>query len=319
MQKFTRTVADLYSLAEQASSSRFFAEMLGLLKPLIHFDGAVLGLGECRTSAPKVGIIEAHIYGRHPAIVHDYADLERIDPVTAAYLSSKMEEPLQANCPSYFRQCRLQLLNNLTSKYEPRHLLLFGDRPTDATAGRWLVCYRDTSEGFSESETQYLQGLWLHIGRAIDHNRRCVLDALDANRKSRATALLTRQGYINVADQCFHELVQREWPNETSFRLPAKVFQTLLLGHNYVGRYCILSLKEQQGYLLCSASRGDTLQRLTPAETVVAKLFSAGMSNREVAVALGVSTNTVRSQLTRLYSKLNVHNKIQLRQRIEPH
>ncbi|MGN6702333.1 MAG: response regulator transcription factor [Burkholderiaceae bacterium] len=41
-----------------------------------------------------------------------------------------------------------------------------------------------------------------------------------------------------------------------------------------------------------------------------------GMSTKKIAAELGVSPNTVRTQLSHLYSKLDVHDKAQLAQRL---
>jgi DNA-binding CsgD family transcriptional regulator/tetratricopeptide (TPR) repeat protein len=64
---------------------------------------------------------------------------------------------------------------------------------------------------------------------------------------------------------------------------------------------------------LTPARRGDPdRDRLTPQEREVKRLVATGMSNREVAAELLVSTKTVEVHLTRIYSKLGVASRRQL-------
>jgi LuxR family maltose regulon positive regulatory protein len=51
--------------------------------------------------------------------------------------------------------------------------------------------------------------------------------------------------------------------------------------------------------------------RLTERERDVLQLLAIGMSNREIAVTLTVTVNTVKTHLTSLYSKLNVHSRVE--------
>ncbi|MBB5167729.1 helix-turn-helix transcriptional regulator [Mycobacterium sp. AZCC_0083] len=46
---------------------------------------------------------------------------------------------------------------------------------------------------------------------------------------------------------------------------------------------------------------------LTPVERRVATLAAEGMTNRDVAAALFISTKTVEANLSRVYRKLGIH------------
>lgn len=50
--------------------------------------------------------------------------------------------------------------------------------------------------------------------------------------------------------------------------------------------------------------------QLTPQEEAVSTLVSQGLSNREVAAELFVSTRTVQYHLTRVYAKLGVRSEL---------
>jgi DNA-binding CsgD family transcriptional regulator len=53
-------------------------------------------------------------------------------------------------------------------------------------------------------------------------------------------------------------------------------------------------------------------EALTPAESRVAELISAGHTNRVTAERLGVSANTVGTQLRSVFDKLGVTSRVQL-------
>lgn len=55
-----------------------------------------------------------------------------------------------------------------------------------------------------------------------------------------------------------------------------------------------------------------TLDQLTPTEFQVLRLIGQGKSNDEIAGALFISKNTVRSHIKSIYAKLNTHSRLQL-------
>ncbi|MFW6160277.1 MAG: DNA-binding response regulator [Acidobacteriota bacterium] len=55
-----------------------------------------------------------------------------------------------------------------------------------------------------------------------------------------------------------------------------------------------------------------TLDQLTPTEFQVLRLIGQGKSNDEIAQAMFISKNTVRSHIKSIYAKLNTHSRLQL-------
>jgi LuxR family maltose regulon positive regulatory protein len=53
------------------------------------------------------------------------------------------------------------------------------------------------------------------------------------------------------------------------------------------------------------------VEALTPQEQRVLRLLAAGRSNQEIAQALTVSLNTVKTHVKNLYSKLHVTSRMQ--------
>ena len=57
---------------------------------------------------------------------------------------------------------------------------------------------------------------------------------------------------------------------------------------------------------------GTAVVKLNPAEVEVVARLARGLTNREIAAELGKSIGTVKNQLSSVYRKLGVRNRLQL-------
>jgi len=316
MQAFSRTLVDLYHVAENSSLSAFPEQALHLLQPWIGFDGAVFGMGENQAEAPvSLQIVQAHVYNRDASLLTDYREVAATDPVTGAYLTG-LNSPLQVDCQALYRQQKLDDVAAFTHKHQIRHLMLYGDAPTAGNVGRWMVLYRSDNCAFHASQTECLHAAWFHVSRAIDLNRSAVLNRLDPQHVLRASALVGIRGAIEAGDPHFFTLLAREWPACSHNSLPAALLHCAEKGLVYRGRHIEVTVRRQDTYLVCVAHAIDQQALLTPGEYAVARRFAEGLSSKEIARELGVSPHTVRSQLSNAYSKLDVHDKAALAQRL---
>jgi DNA-binding NarL/FixJ family response regulator len=64
-----------------------------------------------------------------------------------------------------------------------------------------------------------------------------------------------------------------------------------------------------------AARTGRDYAALTPQELAVARLVVSGMTNREVSEELMISTKTVEFHLSKIYAKLKIRSRSQLRAR----
>jgi DNA-binding CsgD family transcriptional regulator len=276
-------------------------------------------MGEAYTDKRvNLQIVQAHVHNRSDSMLEDYAKVSADDPVTGAFLNG-LAAPLPVDCKAVYGQKKLDDLQQFARRHELRHLMLYGDHPTAGDPGRWMVLYRGTDAAFNEQEAEFLHAAWFHVSRAIDICHARVLDQLDGVRAQRASALVSLRGAIEAADPHFFALLQREWPEHHGKNLPAPLKENLGQHYVYRGRQIEIAMKRQDAYLVCLARASHTLDMLTPGEEAVARRFAAGLSAKEIARELGVSPHTVRSQLTSLYGKLNVHDKAELAQYLIAH
>lgn len=314
MQAFSRSLIELYQLADQAEVQDFPREALGLLRRWVGFDGAVLGMGEAAADAdPDLRITQAHVHGRDEGILRDYREVSAADPVTQAFLAG-LAGPMAIDCRGLYRTRSTQGLEAFSRSHGLRHLMLFGDPPAAGEAARWLVLYRSDGSAFAAEDGEYLHAAWFHLSRAIGINRAALLDRHDDVAARRSSALVHANGRIEVADRRFLELLRGQWPAGDPRQLPAEAVQWLAAGLSWRGARIELSARRAQGFYVCTATPLQPNALLTPGEQAVGRRFAAGMSHKQIARELGVAPNTVRSQITRLYAKLGVHDKAALAQ-----
>lgn len=316
MHAFSRTLVDLYQLAENTSLGEFPEEVLRLLQPWIRFDGAVFGMGESQVAAQaNLQIVQAHIHQRDDSLLADYAQVSSADPVTEAFLAG-LTSPLAVDCQALYRDKKLDEMEAFVKKHDMRHLMLYGNSPTEATPGRWMVLYRSDNTAFQSEEAEYLHAAWFHVSRAVDINRSTALNQQDPQHAQRASALVNARGIIEAADPQFLHLLESEWPFHANKSLPQPLLDALDKGPTYRGRQIEVVTRQQDGFRVCIARPISKLSLLSPSEHAVARRFAAGLSNKEIAKELGVSPHTVRSQLSNAYGKLGVHDKAALAQRL---
>jgi DNA-binding CsgD family transcriptional regulator len=316
MHAFSRSLAQLYELAEQSGPEQFPGRALDVMRRWVGFDGAVLGMGEAvPDAAADLRITQAHVHERDPRILEEYAAVSAADPVTAAFVRG-LERPMRVDSRRTYRGRELAQLDDFTRKHALRHLMLFGDQPSPARAARWLVLYRASDDPFAEADAEHLHAAWFHLSRAIGANRAAMLDRHDAARARRALALVNLQGRIEMADSAFPRMLREEWAAWQGLQLPEPLLARLASPGCFHGRRIEVTIARQGTWFVCSASTPGPHALLAPGEMAVARRFAAGMSHKQIARELGVSPHTVRSQIKRLYAKLDVHDKAAMAQRL---
>lgn len=345
MQAFSSTVRDLYALAEYASPDQFLTRAIGLMQMWIRFDGAIFGTGEAgdagghglpvsslvpgaelpghaMAAASATAAATATAGGIHVPPPARAAD----DPVAQGFRNAPLS-PTRGGIRVLYRKGRQGKrikeretgnFRSLAEELGMCHLMLHGDDPDRVRPARWIVLYRQHDVRFAESDASTLHGLWTHLSRALAINRARAMERLQGTyahrEQSGATGLINDEGQVEIADQRFFDLLEREWPELAPEFIPHEAMEILNQEKPYRGAQIELTLVRQAGCNLCRIRPVDAMEVLTPREFVVARRFAAGMSHKQIARELGVSHHTVRNQLAHLYRKLNLHDKASLAQ-----
>jgi DNA-binding CsgD family transcriptional regulator len=117
----------------------------------------------------------------------------------------------------------------------------------------------------------------------------------------------------------------RMWPDDTSFHWIAVALPSGARRRPFIARaeatfaalFPVIALGERLHVFTMQAAEGTQLAWLdgagvSQAEQRVLRLVGRGLTNREVAVALGLSPNTVRNTLARAFQKLDVSSRAEL-------
>ena len=313
LQTFSHTLVELYETAENVEINAFPAEVVRLLGKLVGFDGAVLGMGESTHPNPQNLVIHnAFVHGRDPEILSDYAQVSMFDPMTHKFLSG-LAQPLAGSFSTIEPGKRMNQLRDFHNSHDLQHLLLFGEAGGNQDPARWLVLYRGTGDSFDMQARQNIAAVWPHLARSLSINRSRFLQRQFPHHRHKGVALINSSGFIEVAEPLFRQLCALEWPTQFSRKVPDAVWKSWRRGLDYVGARAKFKIQlSHENFIVSQASAIGPLDRLTPAEGVVATSFAAGQSAKAIAIALGVSVHTVRSQIAQVYEKLNIHDKGEL-------
>lgn len=310
---FSHTLVELYEIAEHIELNAFAPEIIRLAKKLIDFDGAVLGMGESSGSdLQNLVIHNAFVHGRDPKILSDYAEISTADPMTKKFLVG-LPEPLVNSYATIESGKRMNGLRAFYKSHDLQHLLLFGCIGNEQKLARWLVLYRGAGDIFSEQARQHIAALWPHVVRGFSINQSCFLHQQFPSNQHCGVALVSSSGTLELADPIFKKLCALEWPAGAIKKIPDVVWDSWRRGLHYVGIKVKFTVHlRHEGFIVSQAFAIGPLDRLTSAEHIVAIRFAAGLSAKAIANALGLSVHTVRTQLSQVYKKLNIHDKGEL-------
>jgi DNA-binding CsgD family transcriptional regulator len=309
MHLFSRTLLAIYLESTKGSIHEFQAATVRLLHDSFDFDGVVLGASQF-DAIPGMRIISAYIDGRSRSFLDDYLPLLSSDPIMVSLLGG-LDHPIQADLDSYYRNRDLSELDSFAHKYNLRKLMAFGDRPCPETPTRWIMLFRDADSEFTSIQQELLGNLWPHLSQATSICNARAVSLRSLAPPCCATALLNKCGEIAFADMRFMQLLRFEWPDSDMPDGVRRVREQLLQTRAFRGRYIDIVMAPGSS-LVCLARPTAACRSITPRETLVARRFAAGLSHKEVARELGISPNTVRTQLTHVYAKLQLHDKAAL-------
>ncbi len=327
MQAFSSTVRDLYALAEYASPDQFLTRAIGLMQMWIRFDGAIFGTGE-RADHQSLSMLESDPIAEGATVPETLQARAKFrdDPVARGFRDAPLS-PSRGGIRELYRKSRdgrkpkstqLAGVRSLAEELGLCHLIVHGDDPDKVRPARWIVLYRQHDVRFAETDAACLHGLWIHLSRALAINRARTRERLSRATTGRdnsgASGLIADDGQVEIADQRFFDLLEREWPEIAPDFIPEEALGLLNEGKVFRGSQIEMSMVRQTGGNLCRVRPVDAMEGLTPREFVVARRFAAGMSHKQIARELGVSHHTVRNQLAHLYRKLNLHDKASLAQ-----
>ena len=312
LQAFSKTLAELYSLAEHATPEKFRLEALRRIRRLIRFDGAMFGNGAFdKNDAQRLVAEQACVFNLDKSLLTEYNEALQGDPVARAFLKVLRRSVVFDRAELYATK-ELARFAALAKKHDIQYLMLHWEARLADCPGLGIMLCRAVGPCFNKEEVALLQTLWPHLAQASRINLHRALDMVDSYGRSRALALVNPQGEIDVMNEVMFDLLKLEWPDFDGRRIHAQAIASLTDHGAYRGKWIDISSTLKSGYLACVGRRMSFIDRLSPSERTVADHFAKGMKHKEIASRLNVSPNTVRNQIAQAYQKLDVHSKAEL-------
>jgi DNA-binding CsgD family transcriptional regulator len=303
----------------------FKAWALNETQALVHFDKANWGSGVFVDGT--LVFFGVYVQGLDSAFATRFNEMSHLD-TRANELLSNPNLTLNRDChdPADTDQTfRRYVLDPSGVRYG----LYSGVREKNTGVFDGLVLMRSTeSPAFTEQERSTVEVLAPHLAQACAANRlERAQDTIDSGRRAAYQNIVcSRQGLLIAADPDAIQMLLREWPEWHGGRLPAPLaeainasivcrndepqqvlhLQTLVARIHIDGDQVLLRLREP-----------NVIDTLGQRELSVAQRFADGASYKEIAQALQISPSTVSNQLSVVYTKLAVSNKIALRQELE--
>jgi DNA-binding CsgD family transcriptional regulator len=181
---------------------------------------------------------------------------------------------------------------------------------------------------FTERERSTVEVLVPHLSQACAANRlERAQDNIDAGRRALYHSIVsTRDGLLVAAETSATRMLLTEWPDWVGGALPAPIADTIKavaisvdLEPAQVIRFktLVAHIHVNIDQVLVRLRAPGVIDSLGPRELLVAERFAEGWSYKEIAKALDISPSTVSNQLSVVYSKLGVSNKIAMRRELE--
>jgi DNA-binding CsgD family transcriptional regulator len=300
LQYFSSMMLEMYETAEQVACADFSALYIDLFSRVLSFDVAELGCGYVR---------ERRRSPREPT------------SADATVLSSSFHLDLAP--PAVCNSGRMRQLFDpgrllgYTQQLGLRQLLLIGSTGSPQRPARWLLLGRRGRRAFTTGAALYVVALWPHVLRCNELCQRRYLAAQAGACTEGGFALVSAHDAVEASDDMFGYLARCEWPSSQVGQLPGAALGALRSQGRYEGRLTRWSLARGPGDAsLCKVIERLPSDLLTPAETVTARHYAQGRTHGEIAVLLGVSSNTVRTHLAHVFSKLDIHRKSELPARL---
>lgn len=302
---------DLRRESRKAAGTDFQAWALERFQMVLEYDAAFWGTGAYVDDDP---ILHTSIRYRLPAENEQMWDRYRQIDECVPHIMAAQGRMVAIN---HDRLSRMAVYEHVWQPFGVAHLM--SAYQFDASNGLYEIFsfYRsDTARPFTADECRLGDSLIAHLGdtyRIHQLGQLCVT-ARDADPYQRALA--DRKGVLHSAEQPFAEVLAAEWPAWRGPLLPEPLVVRLEAepAFRFAGKRVIIEVRPARDPALVSlfARPVNPVDLLTARELEVARLFTRGLSHKEVARDLAISPATVRVHLSSIYQKTEIDNKAAL-------
>lgn len=307
--EFSRLLLSLYRSAQEVPVQQFQEAVLQQLKSLLPFDASIWG-----TATMTSGGIDIHTLHRHNFPDAMMAAFERVkhQDSAAVRVTRQPHMTIGFSAEEEFAREDQAEIRQFARDFAQHHCFITSDIHPLTHFAEWISLFRsDPKQRCTPEEVEFLDALSPHLMQALAINRLVHLDRLagDAARESWAVAIADARGVLYHADPRFRQLVDADWPIESSGRLPGELLERLQEGGGRVlGTQVVVQSALEQGLFFLKARERREVDSLSSREFMVARMLASGMTQKQIASRLERSPETIRTQVKAIFNKMHINN-----------
>ncbi len=320
MDALNKLILEIYRAAKETPVDEFQELALALVRNQIHFRTAAWGTGEI-TEAGGLVAHTMHLHNEPPEMLDDWASINSHDTVIDEAFANP-NRALTFHAPCWFSSSDHALMLDYSRRYGHLNNMIINTISNSHPQGQWLSLYRnDKHDHWEQNDAHFLEQVMPHLIEALEMNRLLGQAHFPATadfmaqadfRLAGTRALARLDGTLYHCGKKFAEFLREVWPEWKSGKLPAELIKTLSFeGEALLAGHAISSVNHGN-LLLLNIRKLSPLHGLTRRELEVARLYGVGKSHKEIGLLLDLSPVTVRNFLSRIYTKLDIGNKVEL-------
>jgi len=306
---YSNLLLTIYRQAQELPVQEFQDRILSAIKPSLPFDSSMWGTA--RMTQQGIDIHSLHLHNTSQAMIDAYEKVKHLD-LAAVKVTQEPTSTLAFNTSTDFPGAEIGPYRDFLHAFRHENFFITSDINPITRFVHWVSLYRaDPRQVATPEETELLACIAPHLMQALAINRLVHLDRLtgDTAREKWAVAIADSRGVLYHADRRFRELVQSEWRMGSEERLPQELLDRLLAEDNQVaGARVVVRRSLERGLLFLKARPREEVDSLSAREFLVARLLVSGLTQKEVAVRLDRSPETVRSHVKGIFDKLGINN-----------
>lgn len=316
-------IIELYRAAQEMPVDEFREFSMGLLKSLVPFDSAIYGSGPLMQEGIRVQ--EVHLHNKPLEQLADYSAINHADPILRTARANP-GRTIRFHPPTLFSGKEKRSLFDYARRYEHGNGLSTIHINQDSNHAQIFGMYRaDQDRHFLKQDSWMVEQVIPHLLEAIKINQALAVHRTVKDADRSTVAIASPNGALHFCGAGFRKLLNMEWAEWEGAILPRPLMDglaragqdgfctsTIRVTAKCAGEILFLKASRVSALVPCTTICPELLQNahgLTPAEARVAIVLLEGDSAKAVANYLGVSFNTVRSQIKEIYAKLGVDSR----------
>lgn len=312
---FSTLLLTVYRLAQALPVQEFQDSALDQIQQFIAFDAASWGTAHMRPQQQGIDFHSIHLHKMSPDMVSAYEKVKHLDVVARA-ITREPRVTQAFNAQASLVGERLRPLLQFRLAFGHDNLLINSELDARTQVVQWISLYRrDAKKVYTAEETHVMETAAPHLMQALALNRQANLERLCGGdvRAQWAAAIADARGVLYHADVRFLQLVAADWPGGEDNHVSPQLMERLRHdAGRVVGPETVVRRTLEHDVLYLKARPRHAVDSLSSSELKVVRLLVTGLTQKEVALTLKRSQDTVRTHVRNIFEKLDIGSAVML-------